>query len=239
MSKLHLGSYHRYLDSALALIASLGIKGVQVMCTHPRQMPHAPQQLARRAAGLGLAITSLGAYHNIMGQTDEFVQAIDYAADADVAIVCTHSGTGSWSALVSSLQQLCDRAASRGVAVALENSPLHLVKTTEDLRRAAVAVKKLRINLDPANLNCAGSDPVAAPLVLGRKIVHTHAKDSVRNTLQFPELGKGDVPFAAYLRNLKRSGYRGYLVIEHEGPSHPLDAVRKGKVFLEQLMGGR
>ncbi len=240
LSKLHVIKYHRYLERAIRIVSNLGFDGVQVMCNHPEQMPLSPVKLANLCTEVGLEITSIGGYWNIFANGCEHLKlSIDYAAGAGANIVCTHSGyaknnKNNWEILEECLAQLCDYAAGYGVSIAVENSPLHLVNKTEDLVRITKSVRALRVNMDPANLNCSGCDSVEAVLSLKKKIIHTHAKDSLKNTLQFPVLGRGDVNFKDYLKALKKVGYRGYLVVEYEGSSGALSAVKNGKEFLEQ-----
>lgn len=238
LSKLKIVSYHRYLKKSLFLISSLGFSGAQVMCTYPQKMPLKPSELRIFCDALSLDVVSLGGYWNLLGiNWAHFKSSLDYGADACVNIVCTHSGNGSdWLLLEERLLELCDYASERGVTVALENSPLHLVKNTEDMLRISKSVKKLRFNLDPANLNVCGCDVVSAVKSLGKRIVHVHAKDSLKNSLIFPEIGKGDVDFKSFFSALRKIHYNGYLVVEYEGSSDPLEAVKNSKLFIENSM---
>jgi len=237
LSKMHLTKYHHYLERSLKVIASLGFDCVQVMCTHPDQMPLSPTQLALRCEELNLEIASIGGYWNIFGgDWQHFKKSVDYAAEAGAKIVCTHSGSGkNFSLLVQRLNELCDYAKLSGIKIAIENSPFHLVNTTEDIVRITKAVKGIGINMDPANLNCSGCDPVEAVKLLKRRIIHTHAKDSFKNELRFVEISKGDVNFSEYFKALKSFGYKGCVVIEHESAENPVEAVKNGKKFIKNI----
>jgi sugar phosphate isomerase/epimerase len=237
LSKLHIIKYHHYLEKSLSLISSLGFEGVQIMCNHPDQVPLNPKNLNKKCGELGLEITSIGGYQNLLGNSwERLKKSIDYAAEANVKIVCTHSGNGNWPLLEERLNDLCNYAFSRGCVIAIENSPLHLVKTTDDLMKLKRMVKKIRFNLDPANLVSAGCEPVNAVNGLKKSIVHTHAKDCIENRLVFTSLGKGDVNFQSYLKALKKIGYNGYLVLEYEGRGMPLKETKTGKLFLENCI---
>ena len=115
------------------------------------------------------------------------------------------------------------------------------------------------VNLDPANLvMVTGDDPVQAVYNLRDYIVHTHAKDGIKLLDRDPEiiyhvrdieevivegkafeevpLGKGGVPFPAYLAALEDIGFRGYLTIEREVGADPAADIALAADFLRNLM---
>ena len=113
------------------------------------------------------------------------------------------------------------------------------------------------MNLDPANFTMVtGQDAVEAVYILGKHIVHTHAKDGVQNYYRDPEiiyglveaemlaspsfeevpLGEGSVDFPAYLKALDEIGYKGYLTIEREVGDDPEADIRKAVNFLNSLI---
>ena len=102
-----------------------------------------------------------------------------------------------------------------------------------------------------------GDDPVQAVYNLKDYIVHTHAKDGVKNYDLDPEiiyglrpgdpivtnpafvevaLGDGSVPFPKYLAALEDIGYKGFLTIEREVGDDPTADIRKAVNFLNDLM---
>lgn len=116
------------------------------------------------------------------------------------------------------------------------------------------------VNLDPANLvMVTGDDPVQAVYNLQRYIVHTHAKDGVKNFDRDPELiygirqpmneeeasggsfsevplGQGQVKFPEYINALCDIGYKGFLTIEREVGQNPADDIKLAMDFLKSII---
>ena len=116
------------------------------------------------------------------------------------------------------------------------------------------------MNLDPANLRMVSmADPVHAVEVLGKYIVHTHAKDgnclhmcnpeyiykvahpvpegfSGKQFFQEVPLGTGSVDFPAYLKALEDIGYRGFLTIEREAGATPADDITLAANYLRKII---
>ena len=99
----------------------------------------------------------------------------------------------------------------------------------------------LGVNLDPANLLLHGFDPYASVQALGRRIVHTHAKDahqaSASRAAQEVPLGHGDIDWMKYLAALEEVEYRGWLTIERETGENRIADVAAGVAFLRRLIG--
>jgi L-ribulose-5-phosphate 3-epimerase len=99
----------------------------------------------------------------------------------------------------------------------------------------------LGVNLDPANLLLNGFDLYIAIQALGRRIVHSHAKDarqsSASRVAQEVPLGHGDIDWIKYLDLLKEVEYRGWLTIERETGENRLADVAAGVTFLRRLIG--
>ena len=87
------------------------------------------------------------------------------------------------------------------------------------MRFFAKNVKNLYINLDPANMLLAGGNPSEAVKALGRKIIQSHAKDAKisGSRYKFVRLGDGDVNLKEYFYELRKTGFRGHVIVEHEG----------------------
>ena len=127
-----------------------------------------------------------------------------------------------------------------------------------------VGSEGLGVNLDPANLRMVSCvDPVHAVEVLGKYIVHTHAKDGVNlypgsakamygmcnpdgtkrvfaeRPAEYKEvpLGQGQVPWDAYLAALRKAGFNGFLTIERECGNDPEGDIRLAYDFLKNKIG--
>ena len=105
-----------------------------------------------------------------------------------------------------------------------------------------------------------GQDPVDAVKLLGKYIVHTHAKDGVMLKATDPEiiyncfaeggiealnvadyfletpLGEGSVNFPAYIDALRKVGFDGYLTIERETGEDPIFDIRSAQNVLKKLI---
>jgi len=104
----------------------------------------------------------------------------------------------------------------------------------------SLGAKGLRVNYDPANLvMVADDDPVAGVYTLRDYIVHTHAKDGIRNPdgswLEVP-LGQGGVDFDKYISALNDIGYTGYLTIEREVGESPAKDIGMAVNFLNEKL---
>jgi sugar phosphate isomerase/epimerase len=97
----------------------------------------------------------------------------------------------------------------------------------------------LRTNVDPASLLVKGYDPIQAVRDLNTMIVHTHARDAVREA--GGELGReatpgdGDLDWNEYLGALEEVGYRGWFVIEREQTDNPERECARAVDFLRQF----
>ncbi|HVS39641.1 MAG TPA: sugar phosphate isomerase/epimerase family protein [Gemmataceae bacterium] len=111
-------------------------------------------------------------------------------------------------------------AQAKGVTIAFETGQ----ESADLLRRTLDDLKcpNLNVNFDPANMLLYDKgDPLRAVEILGPDIRSVHVKDANRPTTpgqwgtEVP-LGHGQVNIAAFVRTLKKVGYRGPLCIERE-----------------------
>ncbi len=85
------------------------------------------------------------------------------------------------------------------------------------------------LNFDPSHLVWQGIDYLHAVDVFGKRIFHTHAKDTevvahrvawsgnqVDGWWRYVIPGLGDVPWGPYIARLRSAGFNGVLSIEHE-----------------------
>lgn len=189
---------------------------------------------------------------------------LELAKDLECDIVTTHIGVvpqdknhPRYQIMQDACGKLCAFADEMQAHFAIETGPetsLTLKGFLDSLGSRGVAV-----NMDPANLvMVTGDDPVQAVYNLKDYIVHTHAKDGVKLLDSDPEviygikdiedviqdgevfrempLGKGDVPFAAYLNALEDIGYKGFLTIEREVGDDPVSDIVLAADFLRDHM---
>lgn len=97
----------------------------------------------------------------------------------------------------------------------------------------------LGVNLDLGNLIVNGHSPLDAATVLGRHVLHVHAKDGVRDLAQGRgvevPLGRGSCEFPVLLAILEQHEYRGYVTIERQNSADPVGEIAAAVAFLKSL----
>jgi L-ribulose-5-phosphate 3-epimerase len=91
---------------------------------------------------------------------------------------------------------------------------------------ADVNRNNLKVNFDPANMVMYGSgNPLAALEILSSHVLSVHCKDAISPAADTAGLlgeecvlGKGEVDFPAFLKQLQKMNYQGLLSIEREAP---------------------
>lgn len=193
-------------------------------------------------------------------------RVVDLAVDLGCRIVTTHIGVVPAKAthpryviMAKACEKLGRFAGEAGVAFAIETGPEPAAVLRAFLDDLNVG-SGLGVNFDPANLVmvCREDIPQAVQ-TLASYIVHTHAKDGINLKPVDPEvlygsfikpvpgfcctdyiaevpLGKGQVPFEAYLAALGQAGYDGYLTIEREVGQNPKQDIEEAVSFLKTLI---
>ena len=248
------------LEKGIRKAAEIGAQGVQLYALtedfNVRLTGARKSELRQLIAGEGLAISALcSEMGGFVGQPAENVRKLeetkrimDFAAEMGTAVVTAHIGKVPadhldpvWLELQHILGILGEYGQSIGITFAVETGP----EPASVLKSLLDTVKGVGVNLDPANLAMVtGDDPVAATRLLGRHIVHTHAKDGIMlhpadpqapRYLEVP-LGEGSVDFAKWLKALKEIGYAGFLTIEREVGEDPAADIVKAVRFLKERL---
>jgi len=173
-------------------------------------------------------------------------EQINLAVDLGTRVMTTHIGVvpdkpdAVWDTLCAALNVIGRYAEDHGVVLATETGPESgpvLRSLLDSLDTAGI-----RVNLDPANLVMAGFDLDEALDALMPYIVHTHAKDGIRDPAawalgkwQEMPLGQGDVPWTHYLSRLREGGYDGVFIIERELGDNPVADIAHAITFLRQF----
>ena len=260
---------------ALKKAKEIGATGIQMFAVDGE---HAPEQrtggkrreLLDMVKSEGLVFSALcgdlgKGFHNAElnpGLIERSMRILDLAKDLETDIVTTHIGVvpadpghDRYKIMQEACFKLAEYADSLNAHFAIETGPEEsatLKQFLDGLHSTGVAV-----NLDPANLiMVTGDDPVQAVHNLKDYIVHTHAKDGVRNYYRDPEevyglveaemlaspsfaelpLGQGGVDFGNYLKALDEIGYHGFLTIEREVGDDPEKDIRLAVDFLNGLI---
>jgi L-ribulose-5-phosphate 3-epimerase len=143
---------------------------------------------------------------------------------------------------LDTLGQVSALAQAQGVTVAFETGQ----ETAELLRRTLDELKcpNLKINFDPANmLLYEKGDPLRAVEILGPDIRSVHVKDAIPTKVpgtwgEEVPLGQGKVDIRAFVRTLKKVGYRGALCTEREVGTQPqrVADIAHGIRFLKECL---
>ena len=261
--------------------AEIGLQGIQVLA-EPEFLVADDVRLAKYKAlinSYGLTVSAVcgdvcKTHFSVACEWEDRVRVhkrvVELAALLDAHIITTHIGTvpenkndAVYEMMVKSLRAAAGYSASRGAVLAVETGPEKaetLCQFLEDIDSKGIGV-----NLDPANLRMVACvDAAHAVKVLGKYIVHTHAKDginlvpgspaatygiietdgSVRKMKETPSrfrevpLGEGQVQWDPYLAALKKVGFDGFLTIERECGEDPEGDIRKAYTFLKNKISG-
>ena len=275
---LHIGvileSFRLPFEEAVKKAVEVGAEGLQIWATSGEMAPEniTPATIAERKrilADNGLKVAALcGDIGGFMlaerndSQVERSKKILDLALEFDTNVVTTHIGVVPsdrknpyYDVMLEPCRELADYAKSLGAHFAVETGPesAELLKQfLDELGSDGVAV-----NFDPANfVMCAGVDPVKAVYTLKDYIVHTHAKDGVRNfdfsaeelfmpgskpqfeSRPFTEmpLGEGSVDFKGWIAALREVGYKGFLTIEREAGDTPEKDIRIAVDYLKSIL---
>ena len=252
-----------------------GASGVQLYAAGEFDPRTASESLIRKvketAANCNQKITALccelGGYG--LEKTEDNPEKIAYlkkcaemASFLDCPVLTTHIGVvpkdktnPRYQIMRDACREIGSYLAPMGIALAIETGPECAEVLNSFLEDCPEGVG---VNFDPANFAMVGADDeVNAVKILGKKIVHTHAKDGIQihkiaaeefyhkfaegglewsaqaNICKETPLGKGLVKWDEYLKALKETGYDGYLTIEHE-IKNGADEIWEAVVFLKE-----
>jgi sugar phosphate isomerase/epimerase len=121
---------------------------------------------------------------------------------------------------------------------------------SSDVNQAVREAPGVKITYDNGNLFTGGEDPVAGFINSKESIVHVHLKDWViapeNQGLQgldgrfYKEafFGEGIIDSRSILREMKKSGYKGYINLEYFGGKYPPEeAMKRGVEYFKPLIG--
>ena len=272
-------SLRKPLATTVKEYAEMGIQGMQLQIT-PEHLIYSDDRLreiSRLCADSGLEISAVcgdiaRTHFGVSSEWRDRVllhkRVVDIAVVLGTKYITTHIGVVPadkndpvYPIMLESIGAAAEYSASCGAVFAIETGPEKadvLLQLLQDVNS-----KGLGVNLDPANLRMVSrEDPVRAVELLGKYIVHTHAKDGI-NTYpgsaaaayhmlepdgtprKFAErasewkevpLGQGQVPWDGYLAALKKAGFDGFLTIERECGNDPEGDIRLAVDFLKSKL---
>ena len=241
--------------AALEVVAEPGHPHIDPGTLTEAQADGIKQKLADR----GLEISALSNYMNTTAagkaaRVQEILKkTVDAAALLGVPTICT--GLGMPVAGKTKIQAIkevipglfrpvIDHANKKGVKVAIENwfaTNLQGLDTLECLLQT-IPDENFGLNYDPSHLVHQQCDYMAPITMFGKRIFHTHAKDTLVNEQRRSYVGVlgqgwwryaipgfGDIKWGKYIGQLRESGYKGVLSIEHEDDTFgPEEGFRHG-----------
>ncbi|MBS7656922.1 sugar phosphate isomerase/epimerase [Candidatus Bathyarchaeota archaeon] len=144
-----------------------------------------------------------------------------------------------YTQVVDCLKWLGKKAENFGIKIAMENHG-GITATSSQVKKILAQVNKenVGLNLDPANFQVSGQDPVKATMELSDFIIHTHIKDCIMTDkgYRFCEIGAGLINYNKILKILKEKGYSGYLSLEYEDTSDPERGTRQSLLNLRKII---
>lgn len=255
-----LESFKLGTEEALAKAAELGLDGIQMYTTKGATAPENMSNVDRKSLlellrSKGLVFSALCGDFRQGGFGDKdknpdliekSKRVVDLALDLETRIVTTHIGVipedvycEKYKIMQEACGTLSQYAEKKGVRFAVETGP----ETAESLKvfLDSLGGKGVSVNYDPANFVMAlGEDPVRGVYTLRDYIVHTHAKDGVKEVRgKDVPLGTGQVDFDAYLAALTDIGYHGFLTIEREAGENREGDITNAVSFLRGKIGSR
>ena len=192
---------------------------------------------------------------------DLLKKAVDAAELLGVDVVCTLGGMPvPGKDKFKTIQEDCtqvfppvlDYAGERGIKIALENWYATNMQGLEHWKCMfdAIPHENFGLNFDPSHLIWQGIDYIAAVHHFGKRIFHTHAKDTEVREDKLRWLGNqahgwwryvipgfGAVRWGEYIGALRAIGYDGVLSIEHEDSAFGREeGFLAGKRYLSQFV---
>lgn len=184
-----------------------------------------------------------------------FVAGPMYSAVGKARMVPPEQRAIEWERAVGNLRIVCDRAAARGLEIALE--PLNrfesdLINNVDDVLRLIDDINHpaAKVCLDMFHMNIEEPDPEAAIRRAGDKLIHMQVSENYRGTP-----GSGNASWDAYHRGLMAIGYTGTVSIESFTPENKELAgavciwrnlaedqdtfAREGHAFLRKWVSGK
>lgn len=269
-------SLKKPLPATLKQYQKMGVQGVQIF-TAPEYLLYGKERLSdirKMCNDCGLVVSAVcgdvaWSHFGVEAEWQDRImvheRVVDIAVQLGTKVITTHIGVVPdsesdpvFQMMVKSIRKAAEISAAQGTCIAVETGP----EKAETLLKLIEAVdsKGLGVNLDPANLWMVSRvEADHAVRVLGKYIVHTHAKDGVnhtpgsaakvyglreidgtlrkidepRPTYEEVPLGEGGVKWDAYIAELKKIGYDGFLTIEREAGDNPEGDIQKAIDFLK------
>ncbi|MDX1934345.1 MAG: sugar phosphate isomerase/epimerase family protein [Capsulimonadales bacterium] len=225
---VNLGSYGHFREGALAHLAELGVRHVEIGVPKPEEV----EEWTGRLTEYGLSATTLQCPCDLSEEPETMRPSLEVGKAMGVGIFFVSVKAGEKLTKPQAYDRLRARAEMAdeyGITLAMETHP-DLGENFNEARATihAVAHPRLRWNLDTANLYYynANMDAVETAKKGASLIAAVHLKDTngAQRCWWFPALGDGVVDFGGVFGVLGAVGFRGPYTLELEGvEGRPLD----------------
>jgi len=236
--------------------ADVGFRSVEMLFPHELDA----QELARVLSQLGLEMVvfdpAAGDWKNgerglmsLPGREDEFLGTVLAALELAARIGTKHlnilAGTPSASlppdeverTLLNNLKRAADLCAREEITVLIENinhvdMPGYRIGTVAEAARIVEAANShnVRLQLDQYHATMAGEDPIAVLATHLPRVAHVQVADVPGRH----QPGTGKAPIIAFLDDLDRAGFDGYVGLEYR----PLGATRDSLRWMDRFRLG-
>jgi sugar phosphate isomerase/epimerase len=264
---------HLPFDEVLNMAKRCHIAALEVVAEpgHPHIDPNTLGQadaeaIKQKLAERGLEISALSNYMNCSapGKSAEVQEilkkTVDAAALLGVPTICVILGMPvHGKSKIQAIKEVVpgifrpviDHAKDKGVHIAVENWFETLLQglDTFDCLLETIPDDNFGLNYDPSHLvhqQCDINAPIARH---GKRIFHTHAKDTLvseyrrayvgvlgHDWWRYAIPGYGAIPWGQYIGHLREAGYKGVLSIEHEDDTFaPEEGFHHGANYLNPL----
>lgn len=143
------------------------------------------------------------------------------------------------SAIISSLNTLCEEAGRYGITILAEDFDNHSVPcgNCDDMLFFASGISKLKFTFDTGNFAFFGEDALQCYDRLKKRIAHVHLKDRVSlNDLKVTTTGKGGLPVSEIINRLAADGYNGKMSVEMFGADSDPDELKAAVEYVSRLI---
>ncbi len=245
--------YKQPTEKALKTIAGMGYRWVDLSCLD--WAPHvvvpklaadfdseaARTEAALKASGLGVANLTFDSIETrpFDRYEKEFRAVVKLATRLNARLInlMAPSTKADRQDIVAKLRKLQAIAAEAGVVLTVETHCNQITERPADALWLCRQVPGLGLTLDPSHYYAgpnqgAGFDELY-PLVRGTGL---RAGGMSWKEIQLP-WGKGPIDFAAVVRKLQASGYKGFYVVEYIEGFSQLDPLAESRKFLEWAKG--
>jgi inosose dehydratase len=245
---------------AIEDIAALGYAGIQLRANALKEYPD-PHALRDLLAEHKLQLAALSSGNvalepaqeaSMLAMHAEHARYLQAAGGSVLQVIGTFRAGSQYSAEDYQregklLTEIAKRAADYGVQTGFHNHMGSIGQSPEQVEKilAASDPKYVKLLLDTGHYRQGGGDPAAAIDRYADRLLMLHLKDvkpaDTKNGYEFTPLGEGEVDFPAVMAALRAISFRGWAVVELDGPEvgpqpSPRESAAISKTYLEQRL---